>query len=93
MKKKDKELILLKLDERLKIIREKNNNIKKQRKHITDEDIFKGKLSLIPGYAKKFFREVYNKILFENRVLSKNKENNLEHAMEALVTRKKSNYE
>ena len=92
-KKKDKELILLKLDERLKIIREKNNNIKKQRKHITDEDIFKGKLSLIPGYAKKFFREVYNKILFENRVLSKNKENNLEHAMEALVTRKKLNQE
>ena len=89
-KKTDKERILLKLEKRLKAINnKKRKEYKKKNDNLTDEEIFSKKLSLVPGFAKKFFRDIYNRILFENRVLSKKEEYNIKSAMEKLMRRKK----
>ena len=88
-RKIDKEYILLKLKEKLDL--QKSEKTKKAEKKIdlTDEHIFSNKLSLVPNFAKKFFREIYNRILFENRVLNKNEDYNIKSEMEKLLRRKK----
>ena len=43
----------------------------------------------MPRFAKKFFREIYKKILFENRVLNKIEVYNIDNAMEKLNLKKK----
>ena len=88
-KKKDKEKILLRLDERLKIRNKKILLESKKKDDLTDEEIYYKKLSLVPDFAKKFFRDIYNRILFENRVLNKNEIYTIKSAMEKLFNRKK----
>ena len=85
----DKESILLKLQERLK--RRNNKKIKKQKKKedLTDEELFSKKLKLVPGFAKKFFRGIYNRILFENRILNKNEVLNMKTVIEKQYERKR----
>ena len=87
--KKDKEKILLRLDERLKIRNKKILLESKKKDDLTDEEIYYKKLSLVPDFAKKFFRDIYNRILFENRVLNKNEIYTIKSAMEKLFNRKK----
>ena len=87
--KKDKEKILLRLDERLKIRNKKILSESKKKDDLTDEEIYYKKLSLVPDFAKKFFRDIYNRILFENRVLNKNEIYTIKSAMEKLFNRKK----
>jgi hypothetical protein len=88
-RKKDKEKILLKLDERLKKKNDKKIMESKKKDELTDEEIYCKKLSLVPDFAKQFFRDIYNRILFENRVLNKNEIYNIKSAMEKLFNRKK----
>lgn len=80
--KVDREEILLKLAERLRKKKSKKKKIKLKEKRVDteedklldleDEQIFKIKLSKIENkYAKEFFREVYQQILSEKRLLHK----------------------
>ena len=91
--KTDKEKILLKLEERLKFIRNKKYSIKKKKKKLTNEEYYKQKIDSIPDFAKKFFNEIYSLILFEDRVLCKNDEYKYSNALEALIQRNKLNKE
>ena len=90
-KKKEKEAILLKLEERLKIKNDKKSKIskKKKEKPLTDEELFSKKLELVPNFAKRFFRGIYKRILFENRLLNKNEVYNFDDALEKLNIKKK----
>ena len=84
----DKELILLKLQERLKNRNEKKLKEKKK-EELTDEKLFIRKLALVPKFAKNFFRSIYNKILFENRVLNKNEILDMKTAIEKQYEKKR----
>ena len=84
----DKELILLKLQERLKNRNEKKLKEKKK-EELTDEKLFIKKLALVPKFAKNFFRSIYNKILFENRVLNKNEILDMKTAIEKQYEKKR----
>ena len=91
-KKKNKEEILLKLEQRIKLRNNKKLKIKKDKKKekkLTDEELFQTRLVKMPRFAKKFFREIYKKILFENRVLNKIEVYNIDNAMEKLNLKKK----
>lgn len=85
----DKESILLQLEARLKA--KKHHKVKKLEKKgvLNDEEFFTKKLSLIPDFAKKFFRDIYNRIMFENRVLNKNEDYNIKSEIEKLDRKKK----
>ena len=89
--KEDKEKVLLKLADRLKNKRKLKIKIReKQPKKIPKDSIyFQEKLEKIHGVAKKFFREVYNQILFEKRVLNKVEKTNIFDAMEEKQNKKK----
>ena len=91
--KKDKESILLKLLERLKTKNNKKSKKQSKKINLTDEEVFIKKLSLVPGFAKKFFRGIYNRILFENRILNKNEVTNVKSVIEKYYGRKKLNDE
>ena len=58
---------------------------KKKEKKLTDEELFQTRLVKMPRFAKKFFREIYKKILFENRVLNKIEVYNIDNAMERFI--------
>ena len=85
----DKESILLKLQEKLKMKNEKKLKQLKKREDLTDEELFSKKLAMVPGFAKKFFRSIYNRILFENRVLNKNEVLTMKTAIEKQYERKR----
>ena len=85
----DKELILLKLQERLKNKNEKKLKEQKKKEELTDEKLFIKKLSLVPRFAKNFFRSIYNRILFENRVLNKNEVLDMKTAIEKQYEKKR----
>ena len=91
--KKDKESILLKLLERLKIKNDKKNKKQYKKVDLTDEEVFIKKLSLVPGFAKKFFRSIYNRILFENRILNKNEVVYMKSLFEKYYGKKRLNNE
>ena len=75
---------MLKLADRLKNKRKLKIKIReKQTKTIPkDNKYFQEKLEKIHWVAKKFFREEYNQILFEKRVLNKVEKTNIFDAME-----------
>jgi len=73
----------------LKFSPEKNIFNNSNFSNIKDLKIYYKKLSLVPDFAKKFFRDIYNRILFENRVLNKNEIYTIKSAMEKLFNRKK----
>jgi len=83
----DREEILLKLAERLRKNRNKIKKIKLDKRpeleddqylDLEDEQIFKIKLSKIENkYAKEFFREVYQQLLSEKRLLNKREKNDI----------------
>ena len=91
--KKDKESILLKLLERLKTKNDKKNKKRYKKFDLTDEEVFIKKLSLVPGFAKKFFRSIYNRILFENRILNKNEVVYMKSLFEKYYGKKRLNNE
>ena len=90
-KNTDKESILLKLKERLDSQKNPKTKSSDKKTDLTDEEIFSKKLSLVPGFAKQFFRDIYNKILFENRILNKNEDYNIKSEIEKINQRKRLN--
>ena len=61
----------------------------KKKEELTDEKLFIKKLSLVPRFAKNFFRSIYNRILFENRVLNKNEVLDMKTAIEKQYEKKR----
>ena len=61
----------------------------KKKEELTDEKLFIRKLALVPKFAKNFFRSIYNKILFENRVLNKNEILDMKTAIEKQYEKKR----
>ena len=90
--KVDAEEILLKLAERLKAKNESQKYVI-PKKHIIlkDEDFYKYKLSKIPNRCKNFFKEVYRRILLEERFLNKEENYNPANKIEETLNKKKLN--
>ena len=86
---KDKEPVLLKKQEKKKQSNTKKPRLENKKKDLTDEEVFCKKLSLVPGFAKQFFRNIYNRILFENRVLNKTESHDIKSAVDKLERRKR----
>ena len=91
----DKEKILLKLAEKLRKNKLKKEKLKfREHKKLTDEEIFAEKLSKVePKFAKKFFREIYKKILFDKRILNKHDKDILIEKLEEQREREERNQE
>ena len=93
--KKNKEDILLELSDRLKLnkLSMLKSNVKNKEKRVIleDEKAFEEKLAKIPNVAKKFFRDVYKRILFEKRVLNKVDKKNIIESIEEKEEKKKLN--
>jgi hypothetical protein len=87
--KEDKEMVLLKLYEKLKELNQIQKLKKRQKKLVKDEKYFTKELQKIPHFAKKFFREVYKQMLYEGRILNKDTKKEIIDEMEEYEMKKR----